>query len=83
MSNQQPFTTSPSFILTIIGIGSAVAFAAVATNLDVRTFMRSIVSLSVLGVSFFVILQKRYTEKDKRWAYAAVGTVLGYWLNNS
>jgi hypothetical protein len=42
--------------------------------------VRVIISLPVLATGLFVILAQRYEAKDKNWAYAAVGTLLGYWL---
>jgi hypothetical protein len=47
---------------------------------DLVLLMRVAVSLLVLGASLFVILSKRYGPKDKHWAYATVGTLLGFWL---
>lgn len=41
---------------------------------------RITVSAAVLAASLFIILSNRYGPKDKHWAYATVGTVLGYWL---
>jgi hypothetical protein len=38
------------------------------------------VSLIVLLAALFVILSKRYPPKVEHWAYATVGTVLGFWL---
>ena len=31
--------------------------------------------------ALFVILAKRYDQKDKHWAYATVGALLGFWLH--
>jgi hypothetical protein len=38
------------------------------------------VSLIVLLAALWVILSKRYPPKVEHWAYATVGTVLGFWL---
>ena len=43
-------------------------------------WMQVIVSLAVVGASMFIILAKRYAPRDKHWAYATVGTILGFWL---
>lgn len=43
-------------------------------------WIQVIISFVVLGASLLVILAKRYSPKDKHWAYAAAGTILGYWL---
>ena len=42
-----------------------------------------VVSGIVLFSSLTVILLKRYSPKDKHWAYASVGTILGFWLHFS
>ena len=34
----------------------------------------------VLIAALYVILSKRYPPKVEHWAYATVGTVLGFWL---
>jgi hypothetical protein len=38
------------------------------------------VSMIVLIAALYVILSKRYPPKVEHWAYATVGTVLGFWL---
>jgi hypothetical protein len=45
-----------------------------------RSTIQAIISLTLLGVASFVILSKRYGPKDKNWAYAAIGTLIGFWL---
>jgi uncharacterized membrane protein len=39
-----------------------------------------VVSVVILVASLFVILSQRYTTADAHWAYAMVGTVIGFWL---
>lgn len=48
---------------------------------DLVLVMKISVSVVVLACASFVILSKRYGPKDKHWAYATVGTLVGYWLN--
>jgi len=43
-----------------------------------RAIMQGIVSLFVLAESLFIILTPAFDSK--RWAYACVGMVVGYWL---
>ena len=43
--------------------------------------MEPLISCAVLAASLFVILAKRYSIKDKHWAYATVGTLFGFWLH--
>ena len=41
----------------------------------------AVVSIVVLIAALFVILSGKYADADKKWAYGAVGTIVGYWLN--
>jgi hypothetical protein len=43
--------------------------------------MQSAVTCFVLSASLFVVIAKRYSATDKHWAYATVGTILGFWLH--
>ena len=38
-------------------------------------------SLPLLGGAFFVLLDTRYGPKDKYWAYATIGALIGFWLH--
>jgi hypothetical protein len=38
------------------------------------------VTIPVLGCALYVIVAPVYGEADKKWAYGAVGTLLGFWL---
>jgi len=42
--------------------------------------MPMVVSVVSLAGGLFVILAKRYQSSDRHWAYATVGTIVGYWL---
>jgi len=42
--------------------------------------MQIALSLILTLASLFVILVKSYGPKDKHWAYATIGTILGFWL---
>ena len=50
---------------------------------DPQFTMQAVVTCFVLAASLFVILAKRDSAKDKHWAYATVGTILGFWLHFS
>jgi hypothetical protein len=39
-----------------------------------------IVSLALLAAALAVVLSRKYNPKDKYWAYAALGIIVGYWL---
>jgi hypothetical protein len=53
-----------------------------ASGLDGSMFMRIAVSLLVLGAALFIILSKQYDSDQQKWAFGAIGTVLGYWLKS-
>ncbi|WP_421724128.1 hypothetical protein [Bauldia sp.] len=42
--------------------------------------MTIVVSVVVLGAALYVILSAAYAEDTAKWAYGAVGTVVGFWL---
>lgn len=42
--------------------------------------MRTVVTLSVLAASLYVILSKKYPPADRKWAYGAVGGIMAFWL---
>jgi hypothetical protein len=42
--------------------------------------MQAIVTLILLLASLFVILSGQYDPNSQHWAFATVGTILGYWL---
>ena len=50
------------------------------TGFDLHAIMQVAVSGVVGAAALFVILSTRYGPKDKHWAYATVGTLLGFWL---
>jgi hypothetical protein len=41
------------------------------------------VSLIVLSAALYVILSGKYPAKVEHWAYATIGTVLGFWLRQA
>jgi hypothetical protein len=43
--------------------------------------MRCLVTLVLLALSIYVILY--FPESDKKWAFASLGTIAGYWLSKS
>jgi hypothetical protein len=40
----------------------------------------AVVSGTVLGAALYVILSRKYPPKVEHWAYATVGTIVGFWL---
>src|ERR1039457_5898461 len=45
--------------------------------------MQVVLSVTVGAAALFVILSRRFTPRDKHWAYATLGTIIGFWLNSS
>lgn len=39
-----------------------------------------VVTLPVMLCALYVIIAPTYGDADKKWAYGAVGTLLGFWL---
>jgi hypothetical protein len=47
---------------------------------DAREIMQIFISIVLLLCSLYVILTKKYQAKDQNWAYATIGTILGFWI---
>jgi hypothetical protein len=47
---------------------------------DIRSAMQVLVSSCLLVASLFVILAAGYDPNIKHWAFATIGTILGFWL---
>jgi hypothetical protein len=41
-------------------------------------FMQAIVSIGIGAAALIVILAQRFAPKDKHWAYATLGTIIGF-----
>jgi hypothetical protein len=82
------FFRSPAGILTTIGVLMLVVPAlnfvvggpGALSGVDLRGKMQVIVSLIVLICSLYIILSKKYEADTQKWAFGAIGTVVGYWL---
>jgi len=46
----------------------------------VQSFMRVLISLLVVSLSFYIILSGRFDADNQKWAFGSVGTVIGFWL---
>lgn len=46
----------------------------------VRLCVQSLVTFALLTVCLVVILSARSDPNSKNWAYATVGTIVGFWL---
>ena len=45
-----------------------------------KLVIRAAVSFVALGVAFSVLLREGYPDATQKWAYGAIGLVIGYWL---
>lgn len=45
--------------------------------------MPVVISILVLLSALYVILTSDYREEDNKWAYGIIGTIVGYWLNET
>jgi hypothetical protein len=78
-------TVSPVIFIAsammLFGTSNMLANADPAMNGPLRRLlMQAVVSLAVMGASLFIILTHGFSPDSKRWAYATVGMVVGYWL---
>lgn len=44
-----------------------------------RFLMNIIISLSVFFGAMYIILSKEYDEESQKWAFGAVGSIIGFW----
>lgn len=51
-------------------------------NPKIKLFMQVVVSLVFLGVSMRIIMSPSGDPREKQWAYASAGTILGFWLKH-
>jgi len=47
---------------------------------NVKIWMQVILSIIVVAASLYVILSSNYDDGVEKWAFGAIGTVLGFWL---
>jgi len=46
----------------------------------IESGVRGLISLAIAAGALFVILSQGYGAVEQRWAFAAVGAVMGYWF---
>ena len=46
----------------------------------IKLLMQVLVSLAVLGGALFIVLSNQYPDSYTKWAFGAIGLVIGYWL---
>ncbi len=79
------FLSSLPGLLSLVGIIVLIItsprFKSVSVQAsNVNTIMRVVVSLVVLAAALYVILSQNYESDTQKWAFGAVGMVIGYWL---
>jgi hypothetical protein len=89
MTEESPKKTLPVglglFLFTVFGllIHSYIdSYSFRSDNSILSGIMQIVMSLALTAASLFVILRKDYGPKDKHWAYATIGTILGFWLRS-
>ncbi|CCN45259.1 hypothetical protein MADA3029_620019 [Vibrio nigripulchritudo MADA3029] len=71
-----------SLLLLIINVLNGYVKAPIS-NLKASalpSIMPIVVSVAVLGSALYVVLSGGYAEAEQKWAFGAIGTILGYWL---
>jgi hypothetical protein len=48
-----------------------------------RPVMQALITTAILAAALWVILSKNYDAGTEKWAYSAVGAVLGFWLRDA
>ena len=51
-----------------------------SSSVSSRIVIQIVISIALLGAALFIILSERYDSNSKHWAFATVGTILGFWL---
>ena len=79
-------------VMCVLGVLAIIAWSWVLPGLSpvnatahgdagtLRRWMMGLVTAVVLCTSLFVILKKDQDEGTKKWAFGAVGTIMGFWL---
>lgn len=66
--------------LALFGTVSYYSDSVLQAASNSREAMQIIISLVILAASLFIILSKKYDADIQKWAYGAIGTVIGFWL---
>ncbi|MEO6803489.1 MAG: hypothetical protein ABI197_09640 [Granulicella sp.] len=70
---------APSQRVTSVAYAEA-SGSVTAMPLDVPTVMRVLVTIAILAAALFIVLAQHHDAEQQKWAYGAIGTILGYWL---
>jgi uncharacterized membrane protein len=78
------FLSTPAGIIALIGVFALAAIGLIGGGMaEIRfpdKFMRIAISLAVLSSSLYVVLSNSYNDETQKWAFGALGTILGAWL---
>lgn len=72
--------TDTEFRGSVTPPGAVALMRKVITSQDWSVLGRVVVSLIVLIVAIYIILNNGYPDATTKWAFGAVGLILGYWL---
>ena len=73
-------------IITVLGILVLIVISVITfptlrgTPVTIDKIMQVIISLVVLGAALYVILSGKYKDDVQKWAFGAIGLIIGYWL---
>jgi uncharacterized membrane protein YkvI len=70
-------------MLALIAVPDLVGMIGLSELVGFKYSIRALISLVLLGTSLIVIVAKRYSERDKNWAYGTVGALVGFWLHDA
>ena len=48
---------------------------------NVQITVQVVISFLILAAALFLVVSNKFGPRDQRWAYAAAGAVLGFWLS--
>ena len=48
---------------------------------NLQITVQVIISVLILAAAAFLVFSGKFTTADQRWAYAAAGAVLGFWIS--
>lgn len=54
--------------------------APTEATLSPRFWVKVVIAAGVLAVALYIILSQNYSAASEKWAYGAIGIILGYWL---
>jgi len=61
-----------------LGLNGGISLESLSVS--AHPLMQVVISTVLLAACLFVILSKRYPAGDRHWAFATIGTIVGFWL---